>query len=118
MIAYASDNYINYTTTTYSGNDDDTGTTSNSVYKDNTIYLIYEVYTNTTAAFNDDYLDFIMFRKEMAHRGGVYWNQIFIEHFYKVQLALIFNVYSALFNRRMMFPKSGFLARTGKRKRN
>jgi hypothetical protein len=120
MIAYASDNYTNYTTTTYHGNGDDagSGTTSNSIYKNNGIYLVYEAYVETSSVFNDNDFEYIMFGKETARRECVYRNRIFFEHFYKVQLALIFNVYSTLFNRRMMFSKSGFLARTARKRKN
>ena len=79
-------------------------------------YLIYSsVCAKDMPALDDDYFYRL---KEWARKEAVYLNSLYIEYFNKLQIAKIFNTYSVLFYRRMMFPKSGFLARAGRKRRN
>ena len=117
MIAYADFDDLEATTSTRDYNDEGTATVSSRVYRTGGIYIIYQN-VDIKPAFDFDYFDWLWLKKETRRKDGVYWNELFIEHFYRVQIALIFNTYSTLFNRRMMFPKSGFLARTGRKRRN
>jgi hypothetical protein len=118
MIAYTDDFDTESTATTnHYDSYRETSSDSTFVHKSPGVYIIYSC-VDIKSNFDDDFFDWLWLKKEASRREGVYWNEIFVEHFYRVQIALIFNTYSALFNRRMMFPKSGFLARAGRRKRN
>jgi hypothetical protein len=103
------------TTSTYDYDDTSTMPTPRVVHTPG-VYYIYGTYVKP--AFDDVFFDFLMFRKEIARKEGVYWHNLYVEHFYRLRIALIFNIYAALYSRRMMFPKSGFLARIGRRRRN
>ncbi len=114
MILIVGDGARYYNSTdTVTGNLDDSTPTTDCIYQSLGI-----VYPYTTTGFDDEYFDWLFDKREAARKEAVYLNKLFIEHFNRLQIALIFNTYSVLFYRRMMFPKSGFLARAGRRKRN
>ena len=103
-----------YCTSTTTANAGDA--TSDSIYRTGNVYLIYQV--SPAPVFNDDFFEWLWLKREADRKEAVYLNRLFIEHFNRLQISLIFNTYSVLFYRRMMFPKSGFLARAGRRRRN
>ena len=116
MIAYADFDDSEATTGTRYDGDEGTATGSSRVYRTGGIYIIYQSFNIPAPDF--DYFDWLWFKREAVRKETMLLNEIYIGSFYKVQIALMSNTYSALFNRRMMFPKSGFLARAGRRRRN
>lgn len=44
-------------------------------------------------------------------------NRKVTEHLFRLRIRMIFNIYNFGYNLRMMFPKSGFLAGAGRRKK-
>ena len=109
--SYATDNDCTTSSTFYRGQ-----TNSDDATSAPSLYLVYS-FVDIKPVFDDLY-DWIFYQREMARKEAIYLNKLFIEHFNRLQIAMIFNTYSVLFYRRMMFPKSGFLARAGRRKRN
>ena len=102
--------------------DDDDGTTTTSArvtasLLTPTLELPFYGAYYPVRSFEDDYFSFY-WKKMVLHNYTISLNRTFAEHLYRLKIALIFNVHMALFYRKLMFSKSGFLARVGRKKRN
>ena len=94
-----------------------TATTSTLTSPTATLYVTTYIIDVKIKPFDEDFFSLFWF-KDALYKQCVFLNRLFTEHLYRLKIALIFNTRQALFYRRMMFHKSGFLARAGRRKRN
>jgi len=118
MIAYATNcTDPDATTGIYDYDDDGTASEAHDGYGCGILYLVFSTHVDQPS-FDDAYFAFIRERKEASKKRGIVLSRVYLEHYNRLQIAMMFNIYAALFNRRMMFPKSGFLARAGKKRRN